>query len=97
LACGPDYPQRFRQGRSRAVVRYIRNHFGRRVKPNIKVILTSAYDRESVTISTVQEGEASFIRKPYQLNELVLKLQDTLSNGSSQSHNILELHLGCSP
>ncbi len=43
----------------------------RRIRTDVKVILTTAYDRDS-TLQAVSGQQAwAFIRKPYQLDELV--------------------------
>jgi DNA-binding response OmpR family regulator len=50
----------------------------RRARPGAKVILTSAYGRESVTGSLKAFEPESFIRKPYQFSELVTVVRDAL-------------------
>ncbi|MBV8553240.1 MAG: response regulator [Acidobacteriaceae bacterium] len=52
----------------------------RRVKPNVKVIFTSAYDQERISASSMLDREAlsNFIRKPYRIHELVRTLRNTL-------------------
>jgi two-component system, cell cycle sensor histidine kinase and response regulator CckA len=52
----------------------------RRIRPNLKVILTSAYDRNTVEASFTGLPITSFIRKPFQLSDLAGMLQDALSN-----------------
>ena len=48
----------------------------RRIRPDVKVILTTAYSQET-TMTTVGGQQAwAFIRKPYQLNDLVRLLRD---------------------
>jgi len=50
-----------------------------KVRPDIKVLLTSAYSQE-MTAGAMNANEISgFIRKPFRLRDLVKKLQDTLS------------------
>ena len=50
-----------------------------RVRPDIRVILTSAYSQE-MTKSTVSAPQVhSFIRKPFQLVDLVKTLQNALA------------------
>jgi PAS domain S-box-containing protein len=55
----------------------------RQIKPETKVILTSAYDREAVG-SIVGTGHSAplFIRKPFHINELVCAIQGTFLNGT---------------
>jgi two-component system cell cycle sensor histidine kinase/response regulator CckA len=51
----------------------------RRVRPDIKVILTSAYSRE-MALHSINEQVKGFIRKPFRLAELVQVLRDALSS-----------------
>jgi CheY-like chemotaxis protein len=51
----------------------------RRIRPELKVILTSAYGKETVAGSFAGLPVERFIRKPFQLAELVAVLQDALS------------------
>jgi DNA-binding NtrC family response regulator len=51
----------------------------RKVSPNLKVILTSAYSRETVDASFAGEAIDGFIRKPFQLVDLVGLLQHAVS------------------
>jgi PAS domain S-box-containing protein len=50
------------------------------VRPNIRVILTSAYSQEAVAGAMSQPQIRSFIRKPFELADLVQKLRSTLSS-----------------
>jgi CheY-like chemotaxis protein len=50
-----------------------------RVRPDAKVILTSAYSEDLVRAIMVMPEIRSFIRKPYHLTDLVKTLQDALS------------------
>ena len=51
----------------------------RKIRPDIKVILTTAYSRE-MAMSTVGEQRISeFIRKPYLMAELLGMLQKVMS------------------
>jgi len=54
-----------------------------RLRPDLVAILTSAYSRESVTSSFAGLRVASFIRKPFHVDELVTLLQDRLTTRSS--------------
>lgn len=51
----------------------------RQIHPNLKVILTSAYSREMVDDYFRELPVSAFIRKPFQLAELIELIQDTLS------------------
>jgi PAS domain S-box-containing protein len=52
---------------------------GRRIRPDVKVILTSAYSRDMLPQSL--DGQVrGFIRKPFQLSDLVQLLQETLAS-----------------
>jgi CheY-like chemotaxis protein len=48
-------------------------------RPNLKVILTSAYSRETVDASFAGLRIERFIRKPFQIADLMGLLQDVLS------------------
>jgi len=50
-----------------------------RIRPDVEVILTSAYSREMVVPSADAPHVKGFIRKPFRLEELVHLLRDTLS------------------
>ncbi len=50
----------------------------RRLRPNLKVILTSAYSRETVEASFAGLRIESFIRKPFQFVDLMALLRDVL-------------------
>jgi CheY-like chemotaxis protein len=49
------------------------------VRPDIKVILTSAYSREMLTPPMTAKQIHSFIRKPYQIADLVQALRSAIS------------------
>jgi CheY-like chemotaxis protein len=51
----------------------------RRLRPGLKIILTSAYSRETVDASFAGLQFESFVRKPFQLAELIRLLQGALS------------------
>ena len=51
-----------------------------RIRPELKVILTSAYGKETVAGSFAGLPVERFIRKPFQLAELVAALQDALTD-----------------
>jgi PAS domain S-box-containing protein len=50
------------------------------VRPNIKVVLTSAYSREMIEGSMRAPQVRSFIRKPFQLGELLKTIRSSLSS-----------------
>jgi CheY-like chemotaxis protein len=52
----------------------------RRTRPDVKVILTSAYSREMVMPSLEEPGVSAFIRKPFPLADLVELLRKTLAS-----------------
>jgi CheY-like chemotaxis protein len=54
-----------------------------RVRPNLKVVLTSAYSKETVDASFPGLRITHFIRKPFQLGELGGVLRDALSAKAS--------------
>ena len=51
----------------------------RRLHPDLKVILTSAYDRDTVNANSRWLNSAKFIRKPFKLDELLGLLGELLS------------------
>ena len=50
----------------------------RRMRPGVRVILSSGYNEQDVTQRFVGKGLAGFIQKPYQLSTLVAVLKDVL-------------------
>jgi two-component system, cell cycle sensor histidine kinase and response regulator CckA len=54
----------------------------RRLRPDLKVVLTSAYSKESVDASFAGLQVESFIRKPFHLIDLVQSLQDALATST---------------
>jgi CheY-like chemotaxis protein len=50
-----------------------------RIRPDIKIVLTSAYGREMVVPSLAAPQVTGFIRKPFRLADLVQLLRETLS------------------
>lgn len=60
----------------------------RRIRPDVKVILTSAYGQEFVDASFSGLRVEHFIRKPYQLNDLVRVIWDVcLQEGRMSRHS----------
>ena len=57
----------------------------RRVKADVKVILTSAYDGERANsrVAHARHCPQGFIRKPYRFFDLMRTLQDILNDGHS--------------
>jgi CheY-like chemotaxis protein len=51
-----------------------------RVRPNLRIILSSAYDRKTVDATFAGLRITHFLRKPFQLRHLVAVLQDVLAN-----------------
>jgi PAS domain S-box-containing protein len=56
-----------------------------RMRPDVKVILTSAYGRDGVSGGIRTLRHDSFIRKPYQVRDLVSVLRSTLSPAEIES------------
>ena len=50
----------------------------RRMRPSVRVILSSGYNEQDVTQRFVGKGLAGFIQKPYQLSTLVAVLEEVL-------------------
>jgi CheY-like chemotaxis protein len=51
-----------------------------RTRPDLRVVLSSAYDKKTVDASFMGLPITHFIRKPFQLSDLAEVLQDALSN-----------------
>ena len=49
-------------------------------RPNLRVILTSAYSEEMVTATKSSALVCAFIRKPFQLQDLLQRLRTALSS-----------------
>jgi hypothetical protein len=58
----------------------LREHGGHYLRPNLKVVLTSAYGKETVDSSFAGLQVAHFIREPFQLDSLVSVLKDVLAS-----------------
>ena len=50
-----------------------------RLRPDLKIILTSAYSRETVDASFAGLRVESFVRKPFRFADIMQLLQDSLS------------------
>jgi two-component system, cell cycle sensor histidine kinase and response regulator CckA len=50
-----------------------------RIRPDVRIVLTSAYSRETAALELDALQVKAFIRKPYQLGELVRLLSDVMS------------------
>ena len=50
----------------------------RRIRPDVRVILTSGYSEEAATERFAGQGLAGFIQKPYQLETLIARIQEAL-------------------
>jgi two-component system, cell cycle sensor histidine kinase and response regulator CckA len=51
----------------------------RAIKPDVKVIFTSAYDLKNVDVALVDQGIVRFLQKPYRLSDLTRELQHAIS------------------
>ena len=51
-----------------------------KIRPNIRVILTSAYSQETLTGAVCAPQVRSFIRKPFEIRDLVKTLENVLSS-----------------
>jgi CheY-like chemotaxis protein len=65
-----------------------------RVRPNLKIVLTSAYSKETVDACFTGLRITHFIRKPFQLGELEGVLRDALSAKVSAGHTSQEPQQG---
>jgi PAS domain S-box-containing protein len=55
----------------------------RRIRPEVRVILSSGYNEQSVTNRFVGKGLAGFIQKPYRPSALTAKLRELLSDSET--------------
>jgi two-component system, cell cycle sensor histidine kinase and response regulator CckA len=51
-----------------------------RIRPEMKIVITTAYSRETVTPTLNAPHLTGFIRKPFQLGDLVRLLRDTMAS-----------------
>jgi DNA-binding response OmpR family regulator len=56
-----------------------------RTRPNLKVIMTSAYSEEMVMATLSSPLIRGFIRKPFQLRDILQKLRSVLSRSLSEN------------
>ncbi len=54
-----------------------------RIRPGIRVILTSGYSEEAATERFAGQGLAGFIQKPYQLGTPIARIQDVLGGADA--------------
>lgn len=50
----------------------------RRIKPDVRVVLSSGYNEQEVTQKFIGKGLAGFIQKPYRMAELGRKLREVI-------------------
>jgi two-component system cell cycle sensor histidine kinase/response regulator CckA len=50
----------------------------RRIRADVKIILTSGYDEQEATNRLAGKGLAGFIQKPFHISQLMSKLQTVL-------------------
>ena len=55
----------------------------KKINPDIKVLLTSGYNRDGETDKTLKEGASGFIQKPYRMETLSKFVFETINNFSS--------------
>jgi len=53
----------------------------RRIKPDVRVLMSSGYNEQEVTQKFLGKGLAGFIQKPYKVTELGRKLMDVIAPG----------------
>ncbi len=64
------------------------------LRPGLKIILTSAYSRETVDASFAGLHFESFVRKPFQLTELMRLLRNALSTSTSADAQFVDVGHG---
>jgi CheY-like chemotaxis protein len=57
----------------------------RKLKPGVKVLLTSGYAEELVHGDDLQREQLKVLRKPYQQTDLIAALRDVLGDGVCHS------------
>lgn len=57
----------------------------RRIRKDVRVILSSGYNEQEVTQRFAGKGLAGFIQKPYVLDHLVAKVREALESGLAGS------------
>ncbi|MDD5311814.1 MAG: response regulator, partial [Dehalococcoidia bacterium] len=57
----------------------------RRIRDDIKVILSSGYNEQEATQRFTGKGLAGFLQKPYNLSQLSLTLEDVLNRSDQQT------------
>ncbi len=62
----------------------------RKLKPGVKVILSSGYNEQDATQHFVGKGLAGFIQKPYVSADLVQKVKEVMCTESSSSKSYVE-------
>ncbi|MBF0547245.1 MAG: PocR ligand-binding domain-containing protein [Candidatus Riflebacteria bacterium] len=50
----------------------------RRLRPEIPIIISSGYDEQDVVLKLVREEHVGFIKKPYEVKEIISKLKEIL-------------------
>ena len=53
----------------------------RRIKMDVRVIISSGYNEQEVSLKFIGKGLAGFIQKPYKLQDLAHTLQEVLATG----------------
>ncbi|MBN1345080.1 MAG: PocR ligand-binding domain-containing protein [Phycisphaerae bacterium] len=53
----------------------------RRIRPDVRVLLSSGYNEQEAVQRFSNEGPAAFIQKPYRFSELIGKIRQVLENG----------------
>lgn len=61
----------------------------RRMRPSVKAIVTSAYGRE-LAVAGMNEGPTlPYLRKPYEIEELLHEIRETWRDGDGQEQRLL--------
>lgn len=55
----------------------------RRIRPDVRVILTSAYDAEAAAGLVMHREHLEFVRKPYRFTDLLFRIEKTLAKDFS--------------
>jgi two-component system, cell cycle sensor histidine kinase and response regulator CckA len=62
-----------------------------RLCPDLKIILTSAYSRETVNASFAGLRVESLVRKPFELAELLQRLRGVLSTSANPDAQLMDI------
>ncbi len=54
----------------------------RKIRPSVRVVLSSGYDEEDLSLRLAQDPPAGFLHKPYRMEDLVARVEEALRTGA---------------